>query len=155
MNDRVMWFGRHEGWLRWLAHGVKDGDEECVRKAAGLFDLMLPDECVVVPMPSHEGRSSVMWDVAEAMRQRAETRKGRWFEDCLRCFAHPSCYEQKKLGLVPAPFSMWLEHEIATTMPVFVIDNVVASGVTAQCALAAFDQKYDVNVCALTSGVGR
>lgn len=155
MNDRVIWFGRHEGWLRWLAHGVKDGDEECVRKAAGLFDLMLPDECVVVPMPSHEGRASVMWDVAEAIRQKAETRKCRWFVDCLRCDPHTSCYDQKMLGLVPAPFRMWLECEVATSSPVFIIDNVVGSGVTAQCALAAFDQKYDVNVCALTRGVGR
>ena len=54
-NQNMIWFGRYEGWLRMLAHGVKDYDDNCIGKAAKLFDLMLPDGCVVVPMPSHDG----------------------------------------------------------------------------------------------------
>jgi len=136
-TDRLIWFGRYEGWLRHLARGVRDMDAECVQKAAQLFGIMLPSDAVVVPMPSHKGRADVMLDVAEAT--------GHKVVDCLRCEPHESNYTQKKHGFAPCEIKM----RVKGAKPkgdVFIIDNVIASGVTAAAALSAMP---DAHVCAL------
>ena len=146
MNKQGMiWFGRYEGWLRMLAHGVKDYDEECIKKAARLFDLMLPDGCVVVPMPSHTGEARQMLAVANAMPGE------RCVVDVLKSRLHESCYTQKKDGFTPAPFWMWCKW-----MPpkdggeVYIIDNVICTGVTAGAAIRAFNAKgIEAKVCAI------
>ena len=134
-RQNMIWFGRYEGWLRLLAHGVKDGDAECIRKAAILFDLMLPNGCVVVPMPSHTGEARQMLAVANDMLG------NRHVVDMLSCDSHESCYSQKKDGFTPAPFEMrckpWMLPKRCSE--VYVIDNVICTGVTACSAIRAFD----------------
>lgn len=145
-KSNMIWFGRYEGWLRLLARGVKDYDEECIRKAAKLFDLMLPDGCVVVPMPSHEGVPMQMLEVANRMPG------NRIAVDTLRCSPHESCYTQKKDGFTPAPFEMWRK---AWMLPkcdgeVYVIDNVICTGTTAGAAIRAFNAiGVKARVCAI------
>lgn len=143
INDRIIWFGRYEGWLRHLAHGVKDGDADCMRSAAKLFDLMLPDDCSVVPMPSHEGRATTMLTVATLM---ANLSARRVVCDVLRCEPHLPSYVQKKAGMAPGEIKMCVEPPCACLGRVFVIDNCVASGATAAAALRAIP---DATVCAL------
>ena len=142
--SRMIWFGRYEGWLRMVARGVRDGDMECIRKAAQLFDIMLPDKCIVIPMPSHTGRADRMHDV---MTEFVVSGRGRIGLDVLKCNPHESNYSQKKDGVVPSPIMMCTnqrgyESYTALTMmdediPVFIIDNVICSGVTASAALYA------------------
>lgn len=145
-KSNLVWFGRYEGWLRMLAHGVKDYDDECIRKAAKLFDLMLPDGCVVVPMPSHEGVSMQMLAVANHMPG------NRRVVDMLRCVSHESCYTQKKDGFAPAPFDMWCKPWmlLEKDVEVYVIDNVICTGTTAGAAIRAFSaMDVKARVCAL------
>ena len=156
-NDRIVWFGRYEGWLRHLAHGVKDGDEECIAKAARLFDLMLPEHCVVVPMPSHEGRATTMFRVARALC------KGRSVCDILQCAPHESSYAQKKAGMLPSPVTMRRTGPIYARPAhraggVWIIDNVVCTGVTAGEALRAMSRgiaNVDARVCVLAASMWR
>lgn len=147
MNKQSMiWFGRYEGWLRMLANGVKDYDEECIKKAARLFDLMLPDGCVVVPMPSHEGVPMQMLAVAVRMPG------NRRVVDMLRCDLHESSYTQKKDGFTPAPFGMWCKSRMLPegSADVYVIDNVICTGTTASAAIRAFDAiGVKARVCAI------
>lgn len=143
-NDRLIWFGRYEGWLRHLAHGVKDGDADCMRCAARLFDLMLPDECIIVPMPSHVGSARNMLVVANMV---ATLCTKRVVCDVLRCDPHLSSYDTKKLGLTPDKIQMRVEPSCAVLAgKVFIIDNVVASGATASAALKAIPE---ATVCTL------
>ena len=140
MKDRIFWFGRYEGWLRMVAHGVKDGDADCIELAAKVFDIMLPNECVVVPMPSHEGKADRMLSVVQTLRDMDTSRS---VCDILTCRPHVSNYNQKKNGMFPQPIKMMLRCRGALSMlrtterPVFVIDNCIGSGVTAASALAA------------------
>lgn len=131
--ERLIWFGRYEGWLRHLARGVRDMDGECLAKAARLFDLMLPDGATVVPMPSHNGRADAMLNVAIAT--------GRRVVDCLCCDPHESNYSQKQDGCMPREISMRVKGA-KPTGDVFVIDSVIASGVTAAAALAALPNAH-------------
>lgn len=138
--DRIIWFGRYEGWLRWLCHGVKDGDIECMDKAARLFDVMLPRDSVIVPMPSHDGKADRILSVAQTLRGMDASRS---VCDVLMCRPHVSNYVQKKIGGIPQPIKMMLRCRGALSMlrttgkPVFIIDNCIGSGVTAMSALAA------------------
>ena len=160
--SRMIWFGRYEGWLRMVARGVRDGDRECMRKAAQLFDVMLPDKCIVIPMPSHTGKADRMYDV---MIEFVVSGKGRIGLDVLRCNPHESNYSQKKDGIIPVPVVMWA-HESGDDVlgfirrrhdiPVFAIDNVICSGVTASAALHALkDVAPNAIVCTLAYSTWR
>lgn len=152
-NSTMLWFGRYEGWLRMLARGVRNNDKECIMKAAGLFDLMLPDKCIVVPMPSHTGVVSYMGAVADAMPFGK-----RVVMPTLTCDPHESSYSAKKAGLAPVPFSMRFDARQLNMAPsaylnvgIYVIDNVICSGTTASAALRAIQDAsgLDATVCAL------
>ena len=152
VSDRIVWFGRYEGWLRMLAHGVRDGDADCIDRAARLFDLMLPDECAIVPMPSHEGRAEQMMMVAERLHSLNPARPVR---DCLACEEHPSCYMEKKEGYPPTPIRMYLRGgapRVPDEFPIYIIDNVVASGATASAALRCLPH---AKVCSLALSTWR
>lgn len=137
-NDRIIWFGRYEGWLRLLAKGVKAGDAQCWEKAARLFDLMLPNRCVVVPMPSHDGTPGYMSSVSAALPG------NRYVAHALRCDPHESSYDIKKSGGIPRPFNAWFNKTCLRRAPeedrkggIYVIDNVICTGITAGAALLA------------------
>lgn len=149
-KSNLIWFGRYEGWLRMLARGVKDYDGECIRKAAKLFDLMLPDGCVVVPMPSHTGEARQMLTVANMIPGE------RLVLDVLRCSPHESSYAQKKDGFTPSDIEMWCGSLPRLGRPVYIIDNVICTGVTASAALRAVKNAgSDAMVVALASSPWR
>lgn len=145
MKDKMIWFGRYEGWLRWLCKGVQAGDKECIKKSAKLFDLMLPDECVVIPMPGHQGFATRMADVCHELQK---LNRDRWWYDCLYSNIHEPNYLQKKNG-TPSPIKMSVRamyYAISEDRQKFVIDNVIASGVTASAALEVIPEAM---VCAI------
>lgn len=145
MKDKMIWFGRYEGWLRWLCKGVQSGDGECIKKSAKLFDLMLPDECVVIPMPGHQGFATRMADVC---RELQKLNRGRRWYDCLYSNPHMPNYLQKKYG-DPKPISMGVRasyDDIKGDGYKFILDNVIASGSTASAALEAISEAM---VCAI------
>lgn len=134
MDNRIIYFGRYEGWLRWLCRGVRDSDAECLKKAAELFKLMLPDECIVVPMPAHSGRPVQMREVALLIQSMASKVRCK---NVLKCEPHESHYEVKKAGGIPSFIDMCCEIFQTDGLPVFIIDNVIGSGATAASALNA------------------
>lgn len=136
--DKVIWLARYEGFFRMICQGIRLGDPQCIRQAAKFFDAMLPDGAIVIPMPSHKGRADQMLKVANEIKR---LREDILIEDALRCVPHQSNYEQKKDRMVPQPISMVFDefihpaankHEEPRKM--FVIDNVIVSGTTAQAA---------------------
>lgn len=137
-KSNIIWFGRYEGWLRMLARGVKNGDVTCIDKAARLFDLMLPDRCVVVPMPCHIGAARYMLEVADMIPGH------RFVMNALTCDPHESCYDQKKDGYAPSEFDMSFNTSKLEMVPnedlnggIYIIDNVICTGVTASAARRA------------------
>jgi len=137
-KSNIIWFGRYEGWLRMLARGVKNGDVECIDKAARLFDLMLPDRCIVVPMPCHIGAARYMLEVADRIQGH------RFVMNALTCDPHESCYDQKKDGYAPSEFNMSFNTSKLEMVPnedlnggIYIIDNVICTGVTASAARRA------------------
>lgn len=143
MFGKIIGIGPHRNLLREIAHGVKDGSAKYADMAARLFDRMLPPDCVVVPMPGHGGQADTMLDVALRLA-RISRRK---VHDALVCNPHESSYEQKRRGLKPTHIAMWTNAVLCGK--ICIIDNCVASGVTASAALGAIPTAC---VCALTTG---
>lgn len=159
IGDNIVWFGRYEGWLRWLCRGVRGEDPECIDRAARLFDLMLPAKrCAIVPMPSHLGYATAMNRVAYRV---AEMSGYRMLTDSLTCDPHEASYAQKKAGRFPDRITMRIGLGVAEGLremgrQVFIIDNVVCTGVTAAAALEAFRAKgVEAKVCTLARAVWR
>ena len=147
MDRDIYWLARHEGWHAAIARGVASGDAQCIDVAAKLFDLYLPDGAVVVPMPSHNGHAEQMLQVAERMNSRRV-----W--DVLIARPHESSRSQKADGLSPSPVEMWLddgEWWVSKGINICIIDNTVATGVTATAALSAFRREgFNAKVISIT-----
>lgn len=131
-NNHIIWFGRYEGYLRTIARGVRDNNPKCIECAAKLFDLMLPEGARVIPMPGHHGSACQMLSV---VRKLVERRSDITAYDILKCDPHEANYSQKKYT-TPEPIKMRLSTEINFNgVGVFILDNVVCTGVTASAAL--------------------
>ena len=142
-NNRITWFWRYEGYLRTIARGVRDNNPKCIECAAKLFDLMLPEGAIVVPMPSHYGSACQMLSV---VRKLVERRGDITVYDILKCDPHEANYSQKKYT-TPKPIKMRLSTAINFDgVEVFVLDNAICTGVTASAALEALP---DATVVAL------
>ena len=131
-NNHIIWFGRYEGYLRMIARGIRDNNPKCIECAAKLFDLMLPEGAVVIPMPGHNGRARQMLSV---VRKLVERRGDITAYDILKCEPHEANYSQKEYT-TPKPIKMHLSTAINFDgVGVFVLDNVICTGVTASAAL--------------------
>ena len=131
-NNHITWFGRYEGYLRTVARGVRDNNPRCIECAAKLFDLMLPEGARVIPMPGHHGSACQMLSV---VRKLVERRGDITAYDILKCDPHEANYSQKKYT-TPKPIKMRLSTAINFNgVDVFVLDNVICTGVTASAAL--------------------
>ena len=131
-NNHITWLGRYEGYLRTIARGVRDNNPKCIECAAKLFDLMLPNGARVIPMPGHHGSACQMLSV---VRKLVERRGDITAYDILKCDPHEANYSQKEYT-TPAPIKMYLSTAINFDgAGVFVLDNVICTGVTASAAL--------------------
>ena len=131
-NNHITWFGRYEGYLRTIARGVRDNNPKCIECAAKLFDLMLPNGARVIPMPGHHGSACQMLSV---VRKLVERRGDITAYDILKCDPHEANYSQKEYT-TPKPIKMRLSTAINFDgAGVFVLDNVICTGVTASAAL--------------------
>ena len=136
-NNHITWFGRYEGYLRTIARGVRDNNPRCIECAAKLFDLMLPKDSIVVPMPGHHGSACQMLSV---VRKLVERRGDITAYDILKCDPHEANYSQKEYA-TPAPIHMHISSKMVDCdgydfgQGIFILDNVICTGVTASAAL--------------------
>lgn len=154
MDGRIITVGRHEGLLRAMARAVAWGDVTAMKMAGQLLASFLPDECVLVPMPSHIGYATTMLDLARWTRHfigtRSASKNGCDIVNCLECDPHESSHIVKLERGVPPVVRMYLHKSPPKfNKPVFIIDNTVATGATASAALAVLP---NAKVLAITKG---
>lgn len=129
--------GAYAGLMRSLAHAVKDGDADGCAFAAKYYAAALPENAVVVPMPSHHGRATAMLTVADYI---SAERKDITVCDCLEAEPHESSYLTKKEKRTPHPFRVTTLTQPPENRPVYVIDNCACSLVTATMASRALPE---------------
>jgi len=126
-------FGIYRKGLRHLARRLKDGKPSAIMRTAELMAKELPNGSVVVPMPSHLGRATVMLSVALRI---AELRHDIRVIDALEVAQHQGMYVAKRSGNRLPHLTMRLICDLPS-LPICVIDNVIDTGTTFSAAQAA------------------
>ena len=124
----------YDGDRRSLAHGVKDGDKASIEEAARRLARLVPRDAVLIPVPSHTGQATYTLEMA----RRVADINGSSVVDALVGKPREKLYDVKKQGSVHVDgkeflgLSMKDSANIPSNRPVFFVDNVVDSGITAK-----------------------
>lgn len=138
--------GGYGGKLRDLARKVKRGDKAAIDEVAKLMVPIIPKDAVLIPAPSHTGRATYMLDVANAIAKIT----GCDVADVLRGTKRAMQYEQKKQtgkAITSAEMGVTVDGELPAGKVAVVLDNVVATGNTAEACVQALGKGI---VCSLT-----
>ena len=135
-----------------LAHEVKNGDTEAIKKAAGhIADMIniIPDKdnFLIIPMPSHSGKATYTKTLAEEVAKLT----GLPSTDILTCQPHTPLYDYKKVnGIhnIPTP-SFSIKENLPQNKIPLVIDNVLDTGTTAYAAAQAFGTSSNARIAVL------
>ena len=121
--------------MRSIAHDLKHADRAAVRIAAASLAPFVPSGATLVPIPGSRGSTRENLALAEAIARLSGDR----VEDGLDRVPGESQYARRKRGLAPIAASAmqvrWTGRAIRG--PVFLVDNVVTTGATAEAAARA------------------
>lgn len=129
-----------------IAHGIKDGDNNSIAVAASAMVEYINDGDIIVPMPSHNGKATVTLELAKAIQkltyQGSTLRMGVEVIEALEGSGRESLYETKVAGKkLPNPSELGLrlteegQKAVESGRHIVIVDNVIATGTTAQSAL--------------------
>lgn len=126
---------RYDDRSRILAHLLKAANPDALRYAAIRIAAMLPNDCVLVPMPGHKGYAD---DTLLLARDIASIRHTEVY-DVLQGISRMPNYTAKRLGLSlePTDFGLRLSASLPEGKTAVLIDNVIDTGVTARAAVNA------------------
>jgi len=135
MRLRINSVGRYtEQTLRFLAIRMKTGEEKALRASASLMASLVPADSVLIPIPSREGHATFTLRLAELIAERT----GAEVSDICRGKKRESFCELKRKGIRTVDddfFGFYLTDEAPKGKNIIFIDNVSATGLTAQNAV--------------------
>lgn len=121
--------------FRELCHRLKSGDSLAIQEAASIIssELAFPEDSILVPMPSHLGYATDMISLAECISRMT----GIPFLDAFQGNSRHSVYVAKKHGqiLTAEELGFRLKADIPDGLRPLILDNVIATGLTAYAAL--------------------
>lgn len=137
--------GPYEGAYRDIARGVKVKDEHSLFIGASALRNIIPDDAVLIPVPSHDGKADSNLILCALIAHGTHIPVC----DCIKGTGHKSLCELKheetnrnlrKGSLMPKPEQLGfsLTKKIPEGKTPVIIDNVVASGTTAIAAASLF-----------------
>jgi len=129
----VVTVGDYSGDLRELAHLVKAGDPEGIYLAGELMSEIVSDGSILVPVPSREGYATTTLNLCESIVKHNPSCQ---VYDVLKGASRESLYELKKQGktLTEDELGLTLYGDLPEGSPVYLVDNVVATGATGLAA---------------------
>lgn len=112
-----------------VAHGLKVGEKQAINQAA--FDMVknIPDNAILVPMPSSCGYATYTKDLADAIRN---INPSLDVLDVLKCNEREKLYDLKKKGFEADKdyFNFYLSGSLPNDRPVYFVDNTLSTGTT-------------------------
>ena len=119
-----------------MCHRIKDGDAEAIEIASEEMARKVPSNSVLIPIPSHTGRATYTLDLAKAIASKSNSK----VLDVLEGVPRETIYSMKKNGRIDLEsLRMHLTEPLPKGKTIVFIDNVVASGTTANEALSHVD----------------
>jgi hypothetical protein len=127
--------------VRYLAHGVKDGNSRSICRAAemmsNLVSVVADEKSVIIPMPGRNGVATYTKALAEKISEITMVR----CLDCLRSKPHISQYVRKiKYGVEGMSLLDFSVEDIPDDVVPILIDNVLDTGTTAMSAVRALNR---------------
>lgn len=115
-----------------LAKEMKHGNSLAIAIAAAEMERYIPNNAVLVPMPSHQGFATYTLELARRIGELTQTEVC----DTLKGNPRQSLYLLKRQGKNPkkTKFGFYLAEAVPTDKQIIIIDNVVATGTTATAA---------------------
>ena len=112
-----------------VCQGLKQGDQEAIRAAAAEMVKNIPDNAVLVPMPSSVGYATYTKEMCEEIKKLNPSLD---VSDVLKCNERQKLYELKKDGKEASKefFNFHLSGNLPKDRPVYMVDNVLATGST-------------------------
>ena len=125
----------YDGINQWVAHKLKDGDNDAIDYAARQIAKLLPQNAVLVPIPGHHGKAEQTMQLARAISSYTHLP----IVDALRGIERDSQYDAKKRGQTLSGENMgfYRQKSLSTNRIPYIIDNVVDTGNTAKAAVKA------------------
>ncbi len=125
------------GLYREMAHGLKRGDDSAIDTASKQMAKMVPPNSILVPVPSHTGNADSTLKLANAIAKIT----GSDVVNALKGKSRRSLYEMKKNGekIDSDYLGFYLDRPIESGKNIIFVDNVIATGTTANAALATVD----------------
>ena len=125
----------YDGINRWVAHKLKDGDNDAIDYAARQIAKLLPQNAVLVPIPGHHGKTEQTMQLAKAISSYTHLP----IVEALRGIERDSQYDAKKRGqtLSAEDMGFYKYKDLPSNRTPYLIDNVVDTGNTAKAAIRA------------------
>ena len=125
------------GLYRELSHKLKEGDDDAIRIASEQMARLVPPNSILVPVPSHNGVAECTLKLANAIAEIT----GSDVIDALKGKSRRSLYDMKKNGerIDSDYLGFYLDRKLPEGKNVIFVDNVIATGTTANAALATVD----------------
>ena len=123
----------YDGINQWVAHKIKEGDDDAIDYAARQMAAIIPANAVLIPIPSHHGRADQTLRLAKALSSYTHLP----LVDAIRGREHESQYEAKQRGYLLSEKEMGFYRiaPIPLNRTPCLIDNVVDTGTTAKAAV--------------------
>ena len=123
----------YDGINRWVAHKLKDGDNDAIDYAARQIAKLLPQNAVLVPIPGHHGKAEQTMQLAKAISSYTHLP----IVEALRGIERGSQYDAKKRGqkLSAEDMGFYRHKDLPSNRTPYLIDNVVDTGNTAKTAI--------------------
>lgn len=128
-----------------LAKRVKSRDAEAVREVAEMMKPLIPENAVLVPVPSHTGEATDMLDVAKVLGELT----GSEVADVLKGAPRASQYDTKKetgAAISSSDLGIRMEGQLPEGKLPIIIDNVVDTGNTAEACVQALGRGVVVSL---------
>lgn len=156
LDETSACLGAEYGSVRKLAHEIKAGDKDAIDKASLIMMKYVPVNSILIPIPSHTGKSTYTLTLANFIAKRTKSR----VLDILSSDAREMLYKQKMKGVdiskIDLGFRIDKNDEIGkllhSTRNVILIDNVIDSGTTYEQAKSVIKDVYGVDAWLLTLG---
>jgi DNA repair protein RadC/predicted amidophosphoribosyltransferase len=134
-DENVISVTNYDEKAKKLAHAVKNGDADAIDIMAKEMAVKVPENAVLIPMPSRSGKATNMKDLAEVISKIS----GAPVADVLTGKKRESLYEAKKKGetISADDLKMQLNGELPKGKIPIIIDNVLATGATFKAAKEA------------------
>lgn len=125
------------GLYREISHEIKQGDDNAIAIASEQMAKLVPPDSILVPIPSHNGNANATLKLANAIASIT----GSQVVDALKGKSRESLYELKKKGVkVDSDYlGFFLGKELPKGKNIVFVDNVIATGTTANAALKTVD----------------